>query len=465
MEIKSTDQSAKYNTAYVYSICFVATLGGLMFGFDLGIITGVVPYIEHQFSLSGFSLGLVVAVFELGAMAGALVTGRVADKYGRKKTMIVCAILLSVTALGVAFSAGATFLALWRFAQGLCVGAASVLSPMYIAEVAPARIRGKLVSFNQLSIILGILISSVCNFYFGDNDLNSPNWRYMLLSALVPSVIFLILLFFIPESPRWLILQSHNDLEADRIFLKINNGNEAYSREEINEIRNSVSADQSRSRVALSVLFGKTFLPIVLIGFGVAFLQQFCGINNVTPYMQKIFIMAGIQLKDGLLNAVLVQMVFFFATFIAIGLIDRIGRKLLMLAGTGLMAITLFLLALAFKSESVSGFYVLIMVMLYIAAFAFTLGPVVWVLISEMYPNEIRSRAIGLTSAVLWLSTFLVVLVSPYMLSIGPVFNFVFFGIFNVAGFFFCLIFLPETKGISLEQMNEVWKKKKLSGK
>jgi SP family arabinose:H+ symporter-like MFS transporter len=465
MEIKSTDQSAKYNAAYVYSICFVATLGGLMFGFDLGIITGVVPYIEHQFSLSGFSLGLVVAVFELGAMAGALVTGRVADKYGRKKTMIVCAILLSVTALGVAFSAGATFLALWRFAQGLCVGAASVLSPMYIAEVAPARIRGKLVSFNQLSIILGILISSVCNFYFGDNDLNSPNWRYMLLSALVPSVIFLILLFFIPESPRWLILQSHNDLEADRIFLKINNGNEAYSREEINEIRNSVSADQSRSRVALSVLFGKTFLPIVLIGFGVAFLQQFCGINNVTPYMQKIFIMAGIQLKDGLLNAVLVQMVFFFATFIAIGLIDRIGRKLLMLAGTGLMAITLFLLALAFKSESVSGVYVLIMVMLYIAAFAFTLGPVVWVLISEMYPNEIRSRAIGLTSAVLWLSTFLVVLVSPYMLSIGPVFNFVFFGIFNVAGFFFCLIFLPETKGISLEQMNEVWKKKKLSGK
>jgi SP family arabinose:H+ symporter-like MFS transporter len=336
---------------------------------------------------------------------------------------------------------------------------------MYIAEVAPAKIRGKLVSFNQLSIILGILISSVCNFYFGDNDLNSPNWRYMLLSALVPSVIFLILLFFIPESPRWLILQSHNDLEADRIFLKINNGNEAYSREEINEIRNSVSADQSRSRVALSVLFGKTFLPIVLIGFGVAFLQQFCGINNVTPYMQKIFIMAGIQLKDGLLNAVLVQMVFFFATFIAIGLIDRIGRKLLMLAGTGLMAITLFLLALAFKSQSVSGVYVLVMVMLYIAAFAFTLGPVVWVLISEMYPNEIRSRAIGLTSAVLWLSTFLVVLVSPYMLSVGPVFNFVFFGLFNVAGFFFCLIFLPETKGISLEQMNEVWKKKKLSGK
>jgi MFS transporter, SP family, arabinose:H+ symporter len=460
MDINTSDQSAKYNIAYIYSICFVATLGGLMFGFDLGIITGVVPYIEHQFSLSGFSLGLVVAVFELGAMTGALVTGRVADKYGRKKTMIVCAILLSVTALGVAFAGGATFLALWRFAQGLCVGAASVLSPMYIAEVAPAKIRGRLVSFNQLSIILGILMASVCNFYFGDNDLNSPNWRYMFLSAVVPSVIFLILLFFIPESPRWLILQADNDTEADRIFLRINKGNESYSRQEITEIRNSVSAGQPLSRVSLNVLFGKTFLPIVLVGFTIAFLQQFCGINNVTPYMQKIFIMAGIQLKDGLLNAVLVQMVFFFATFIAIGLIDRIGRKLLMLAGTGLMAITLFLLAMAFKSESVSGVYVLIMVMLYIAAFAFTLGPVVWVLISEMYPNEIRGRAIGLTSAVLWLSTFLVVLVSPYMLSIGPVFNFVFFGLFNVAGFVFCLVFLPETKGISLEQMNDVWKRR-----
>jgi MFS transporter, SP family, arabinose:H+ symporter len=273
MENQTSDQSATYNLVYVYSICLVATLGGLMFGFDLGIITGVVPYIEHQFSLSGFSLGLVVAIFELGAMTGALITARVADKYGRKKTMIACALLLSVTALGVAFAGGAALLALWRFAQGLCVGAASVLSPMYIAEVAPAKVRGRLVSFNQLSIILGILIASVCNFYFGDNDLNSPGWRYMFLSALVPSVIFLILLFFIPESPRWLVLQSDNDSEADRIFLRINKGNESYSRAEIDEIRNSVSADKSRSRVSLNVLFGRTFLPIVLVGFTIAFLQ------------------------------------------------------------------------------------------------------------------------------------------------------------------------------------------------
>jgi len=455
-------EKRSYNLWYVYSICFIAAMGGLMFGFDLGIITGVVPYVEHQFGLSGFSLGLVVAIFELGAMAGALVAANLTDKYGRKKIMIVCAFLFCVTALGVGYASGAVSLAIWRLAQGICVGAASVLSPMYIAEIAPAVVRGKLVSLNQLTIILGILISSICSFYFGDNDLNSSSWRYMFLSALVPSVAFLLLLFFIPESPRWLVLQSVNEDEAVRVFKKINNDDEKLSRNEVLGIRNSVAKDSSRSRVELKVVFGKAFLPIVLVGFGVAFLQQFCGINNVTPYMQKIFIMAGIQLKDGLLNAVLVQMVFFFSTFIAIALIERIGRKMLMLIGTGLMAITLFLLALAFQSETPSGVYILFLVMLYIGTFAFTLGPVVWVLISEMYPNEIRGRAIGLTSSMLWFATFLVVLVSPYLLNIGPVFNFVLFGILNVGGFFFCLKYLPETKGKTLEQIKEVWEKMNL---
>ena len=445
---------------YVYFICLVASLGGLMFGFDLGIITGVVPYIEHQFSLSSFNLGLVVAIFELGCMAGALGTGRIAAAYGRKRTMIVCALMLIVTAVGVAFASGVGFLAIWRFAQGIAVGAASVLAPMYIAEVSPARVRGRMVSIYQLTIILGILLASFCNFYFGENDLVSENWRFMFLSAIVPSTVFLVLLFFIPESPRWLIIQSATEEKADTIFLKINNGDEVRSRKEILEIKNSIDNVNPRSRVALKTLFGKAFLPIVLIGFGVAFLQQFCGINNVTPYLQKIFMMADIQLKDGLLNAVFVQMVFFFATFIAIAIIDKIGRKILMLAGTGIMALTLVLLALAFHSDAKSGLYILILIMIYIGTFGFTLGPVVWVLISEMYPAEIRGRAIALTSATLWYATFIVVLVSPYLLAIGPVFNFVTFGTLNIVGFVFCLKYLPETKGKTLEQMKEVWQKK-----
>jgi len=450
---------SQYNISYVYFICLVAALGGLMFGFDLGIITGVVPYIEHQFRLSGFSLGFVVAVFELGAMAGALVTAYVANKYGRKKTMIFCALLLCITSAGVAYATGSNSLAIWRFVQGMCVGAASVLSPMYIAEVAPAKVRGKLVALNQLTIILGILLSSIINFYFGENDLESENWRYMFLSALIPSVLFLFFLFFIPESPRWLLNKSGSGNKAKDILTKIYKNNGDIVSERMRDIKNAASMSTGQSNVTLRVLFGRTFLPIVLIGFGIAFLQQFCGINNVIPFMQKIFIIAGIQLKDGLMNAVFVQMVFFAFTFVAIVLVDRIGRKMLMLLGTGLMAISLFLLALAFYSES-SGVWVLVLVMLYIATFAFTLGPVVWVLISEMFPAEIRGRAISLSSSVLWMATFLVILVSPYMLDIGAVFNFVFFGILNIAGFIFCLVYLPETKGKTLEQMKELWEHK-----
>lgn len=456
-----TEEKRGYNTLYVYFISFVATLGGLMFGFDIGIITGVVPYIEHQYGLSGFSLGFVVSIFELGALAGALGTARIADKYGRKNIMLLAAILFCITTLGVALASfGSLSLALWRFGQGVCVGMASVLSPMYIAEVAPASVRGRLVSFNQLAIILGILIASFCNYYFGTNDLYSMNWRYMFLAGIVPSGIFLVLLFIIPESPRWLVLQKANEEKAFRILQKINNNDSDYSRGEITDIRNSVINHSFSGRTSLKELFGKAFLPIIMVGFGIAVLQQFCGINNVTPYMQKIFLMAGIKLKDGLLNAVFVQLVFFLSTFIAIVLVDRIGRKILMLVGTGLMGLSLFLMALVFNSESASGAYVLILVMIYIGTFGFTLGPVVWVLISEIYPNEIRGMAIALTSSVLWTATFVVVLVSPYILNIGAVFNFLLFGILNVTGFFFCLKYLPETKGKTLEQMKEVWRKK-----
>lgn len=429
-----------------------------MFGFDLGIITGVVPYIEHQFKLSSFELGFVVAIFELGCMVGALFIGRLATKYGGRRVMIFVAAFFIITAVGAAYSPGASSLAIWRFAQGVCVGAASVLAPMYIAEVSPAFVRGKMVSIYQLSIILGILLASLSSYYFGENDLASNNWRYMILSAVVPSVVYFVLLFFIPESPRWLIIQSSKEDEAGKIFLKINNGDQERTRMEVLEVRDSVN--HTNSRVALKTLFGKAFLPIILIGVGIAFLQQFCGINNVTPYMQKIFMLAGIQLTDGLLNAVFVLLVFFFSTFIAIAIIEKTGRKILMLLGTGIMAVTLILLALAFSAENQSGIYILILVMFYIGTFGFTLGPVVWVLIAEMYPAEIRGRAIALTSASLWVATFIVVLISPLLLEIGPVTNFLTFGILNLAGFVFCLKYLPETKGKTLEQMKELWQKK-----
>lgn len=449
-----------HNQIYILSICIIVSLGGFMFGFDLGIITGVIPYIEYQFGLFGFWLGIVVAIFELGAMIGAMGISSIADVFGRKRAMLGCAFLLAITAIGVATSGGSVSLAFWRLAQGICVGAASVLSPMYIAEVTPPEIRGKLVSLNQLTIILGILIASCCNYYFGSDDLSSTGWRFMFLSALVPSILFLLLLFFIPESPRWMIFKSGNNKEATRILMRINNCDKNRTHKEIEEIRKSFSDNNRHSKPSFTYPFKKGFLPVLLIGFGIAFLQQLCGINNVTPYMQKIFIMAGVKLTDGLFDAVMVQLVFFISTFIAIILIDKIGRRFLMLAGTGLMAFSLFCMALVFQLKIPGGIFVVVLMMIYIGSFGFTLGPVVWVLISEMFPTEIRGKAIAMTSAVLWLATFIIVLISPSLLNIGASTNFMVFGVLNIVGFIFCYKYLPETKGKTLEEMKDLWRER-----
>ncbi|MCE5331738.1 MAG: sugar porter family MFS transporter [Bacteroidales bacterium] len=447
----------KKNIYFVYIICFIVSLGGLMFGFDLGIITGIIPYIEKQFSLSGFNLGWVVAVFELGAMVGAFTIIKLADLVGRKKTMLFCSFFLIVTAFGVAFASTAIYLSIFRFIQGYFVGAVSILSPMYIAEIAPKNMRGRLVSINQLTIIMGIFFASCSNYYLGVNNLDSNCWRYMFLSAAIPALIFFLLLFIIPESPRWLIIFG-KDISRAKLVLQRTQPIKTKIEDEMKEIEKSVQ-EKTSFNLSYKKILSKTYLPILLVGICIAFLQQLCGINNVTPYMQKIFLMAGIKLEDGLFNAIFVQLVFFLSTIIAILLIDRMGRRLLMLMGTALMAVSLLILSIVFNNPQ-SGIFIFIIIMIYIGSFGFTLGPVVWVLISEMFPPEIRGKAMGISSASLWLATFFVVLISPSLLKIGASFNFIIFSILNVFGFLFCLKFLPETKGKTLEEMDEVWRKK-----
>lgn len=447
-------QSHSYNKLYVISISLVAAMGGLMFGFDLGIITGVIPFISKQFNLQGFSLGWVVAIFELGCMVGALGVAYFANKYGRKNVMIFNSFLLIVTALGVAMSPSATMLCVWRFIQGASVGAASVVSPMYIAEISPAHARGKLVSLNQMTIILGILMATISAYYFGDAN-NAESWRWMFGSALVPAVLFFICVFFIPETPRWLI-KANRDSDAQQVLMKIGENN--LIEKEMREIKNSLN--QNTKKGSYRDLLSKSVLPILFVGFGIATLQQFCGVNNVTQYVQVIFEKAHINLSDGLFKGVFVGLVFFVFTFLAILLVDKIGRKVLMLVGTALMAFFLFMLAWSFQSDSIDGRLVFFFVMGYIATFAFTLGPVVWVLLSEIYPNYIREKAMSLSSCMLWTATFVVVLVSPYLLDLSPMFNFLLFAILNVIGFVFIWIYLPETKGRTLEEMEEIWVKK-----
>ncbi len=452
--VSATGQSHPYNKLFVISISLVAAMGGLMFGFDLGIITGVIPFISKQFNLQGFSLGWVVAIFELGCMAGTLIIAHFANKYGRKNVMIFNSLLLVITSIGVAFAPSAVMLCFWRFIQGASVGAASVVSPMYIAEISPAHSRGKLVSLNQLTIILGILLATVSAYVFGDPD-NAESWRWMFGSAFVPAVMFFILVFLIPETPRWLI-KANREADARKVLLKI--GEKDFIEKEMNDIKNSLN--QNTGKGSYRDLLGSAVLPALLVGFGIAILQQFCGINNVTQYVQVIFEKAHINLTDGLFKGMFVGLVFFVFTFLAIILVDKIGRKILMLVGTALMAFFLFMLAWSFNSVHINGLLVFFFVMGYIATFAFTLGPVVWVLLSEIYPNYIREKALSLSSCMLWTATFVVVLVSPYLLDLSPMINFLLFAVLNVVGFVFVWIYLPETKGRTLEEMEGIWKKK-----
>ncbi len=455
-----TTKHHKSGGPFVLGISLVAAMGGLMFGFDLGIITGVIPYIKHQFGLGNLSLGWVVAIFELGCMFGSLLIARYANKYGRKRAMLWNAFLLVISSLGIPLSANATILTVWRFIQGFSVGAASVLSPMYIAEVSPAESRGRYVSINQLTIILGILLATVSAYGFGNQDLASSAWRLMLGSALVPAALFFVLIFLIPETPRWLVKEGR-DAEAMSVLNRIG------SASHFDEIKQSLAATHRHG--AYRDLLAPGLLTALMVGVGLAVLQQFCGINNVTTYIQVIFEKANIELTDGLFKGMFVGLVFFVFTFVAMGTVDKLGRRKLMLFGTALMAVILFALAWAFRiihqqelahqDTTSAGLLVFILILVYIATFAFTLGPVTWVLLSEIFPNFIREKALSIASCALWTACFLVVLVTPYLLNLSPVFNFVLFGLLNVAGFSLVLKWLPETKGLKLEEMDELWTK------
>lgn len=444
-----------YKTGYVLLISMVAALGGVMFGFDLGVITGVIPFIQRQFELSGLALGWVVAIFELGAVAGTFIGAWLAEKGGRKKALLFVAGSFLISTAGIATARSTYELSAWRFLQGLGVGAVSVLSPMYIAEIAPAKIRGKLVSVNQLSIIVGFILSTISCYYFGDHA-QPESWRWMFGSAIVPSVVFFVSLFLIPESPRWLI-KTQQTQRAELVLKKI--GNAPYVTNELEEINASLKADHRQG--SYRDLFAKTMLPVVLIAFGIAILQQLSGANNVTAYLQVIFEKANISIKDGLLNGIFIGLVFFVFTLLGILLVDQMGRKKLMLTGTSLMAFLLFLLAWSFNSSTIDGTLVFIFIMAYIGTYAFTLAPVTWVLLSEIFPNYIRSKALALASCVLWLATFVVVLVSPYLLKLSPVINFLIFAILNVVGIFFVWRYVPETKGKSLEEIEKFLFQKK----
>jgi len=437
------------NNKYLYWITFVAINGGLLFGLNMAGISGAVDMIKGEFSLTDSGLGTVAALLTFGCLIGALFTGSFTEKYGRKNVMIFTAIVYIVSAFGCALAESATMLTILRVLSGLAVGATSVVAPMYISEIAPAHSRGRLVSFNQFAITIGIVLAYVFDYLLmglGDNS-----WGY---SWEVPGVFGILFLIFLivkfPESPRWLLAHGQKD-EAIKVLTSI--GGATLVTEELPQMESTLLAEQKKDKMSFGELFkGKTG-KIVLIGTIIAALQQITGINAVIMFSPEIFQAAGSAQGDSVMQAMVVGLVNFLMTIVALWLVDKKGRKTLLLWGAVGMIVSLAYLTFEFAQPVQNGIGVLLALLMYISFFAASFAPVMWVIISEIYPNRIKGLAMSFSTAVSWLCTFLTVYFAPVIQgSLGLHYLFAIFGVFSIIAFVFVKIWIPETKGKSLEQ-------------
>lgn len=439
------------NSLYLYFICLIATMGGLMFGFDVAIISGAVPFIQPYFGWDELQLGWGVSSLLVGAIIGAFGSGVLSDIYGRKKILIFTALFFAVSCTFTALASSSFIFISARLFGGLAVGAASVLSPMYVAEVAPPKNRGMLVAIYQLAIVLGILCSYTINYGLHNID---NNWRWMFATGIVPSVLFFVGLFFIPESPRWLF-KAGRRTESLEVLTRI--GGESLAKAEIVEIAESLKGDSTT--VSISELFRPSSRKVMIVGFFLAVLVQISGINTIVDYAPKILLAAGVEINNALLQTSLVGLINFIFTFVAILFIDKIGRRSLYLIGSMGMVITLLMLALSFYFK-MEGIFTLICILSFIAFFASCIGPVFWTLVSEIFPNRIRGKALAFASFTQWIFNFLVVLLFPHFLaSIGGAKTFLFLAVMSLLQWLFTYFYVPETKGKSLEEIEQIWNK------
>ena len=438
------------NNKYLYWITFVAINGGLLFGLNMAGISGAVDMIKGEFSLTDSGLGTVAALLTFGCLIGALFTGTFTEKYGRKNVMITTAILYIISAFGCALAESATMLTIFRVLSGLAVGGTSVVAPMFISEIAPAHNRGRLVSFNQFAITIGIVLAYIFDYLLLGWGIES--WRYMLAIPGIFGIIYLIFLIMkFPESPRWLLAHGKRD-EAVKVLTSI--GGQTLVNEELPEMEKALNAEQKKEKMSFGELFkGKTG-KIVLIGTLIAALQQITGINAVIMFSPEIFKAAGSAQGDSVMQAMIVGLVNFLMTIVALWLVDKRGRKTLLLWGAVGMIVSLAYLTLEFAKPVQNGAGVLIALLVYISFFAASFAPVMWVIISEIYPNRIKGLAMSFSTAVSWLCTFLTVYFAPVIQgSLGLSYLFGIFGVFSIIAFVFVKIWIPETKGKSLEQI------------
>jgi sugar porter (SP) family MFS transporter len=433
-------------------VSFVAALGGLLFGFDTAIISGAIPYITSYFSLDEYMLGWSVSSILIGCAAGAMLAGFVADNYGRRFSLILCAILFAISGIGAGISHQLYLFVFFRLIGGLGVGAAAMVSPMYIAEMAPAKWRGRLVAFYQMAIVFGILLAYFSNYLFDGIGVN--NWRWMFASQAVPSLLFFLLLEFVPETPRWLIKKGRRR-EAGEILKKISDGQS--TEQEIKEIENSF---HHQAKISLSQIFKKTYRPVLFIGIMVAVFQQVTGINSILYYAPVIFKETGMDSSSSLLQTIGIGVVNVISTLIAIGLVDKVGRKKFLLTGSLVMGISLTAVALCFQYNYFDHYVVLIFMLLYVAAFGCTLGAVTWVYLSEIFPNLIRGLALSIATLCLWLADFVVTYTFPVMTKqLGTASTMFCYAGFCAIAFVYMLLKVKETKGKSLEEIEGLFVK------
>lgn len=449
---------------YVWTICLVAACGGLLFGYDWVVIGGAKPFYEAYFSITDpAQSGWAMSSALVGCIFGALISGWCADKFGRKMPLILSAILFSASAWGTAVASNFDMFIVYRVVGGVGIGLASALSPLYIAEVSPAEKRGRFVAVNQLTIVIGVLAAQLINLTIAepvatgatqqaivDSWNGQTGWRWMFGAELVPALAFLVLMFFVPESPRWLVKAGKVD-RARAMLQRI--GSVHYAEQTLKEIEHSLQKDNHK--VAWSALLQPQIKPIVIIGMVLAVFQQWCGINVIFNYAQEIFASAGFDINGTLKSIVATGIINLVFTLAALPLVDKIGRRKLMLFGASGLTVIYVLIASAY-GLGIMGWPVLVLVLAAIAIYALTLAPVTWVLLSEIFPNRVRGLAMSLGTLALWVACFLLTYTFPLLnASLGAAGSFLLYGAICAMGYIYVLRNVPETKGVTLEALEE----------
>ncbi|MCI1679625.1 MAG: sugar porter family MFS transporter [Ewingella americana] len=452
------------NMPYVWMICLVAACGGLLFGYDWVVIGGAKPFYEAYFHITDpATSGWAMSSALVGCIVGAMVSGWLSDRFGRRLPLIIAAIAFTLSAVGTALANDFDWFVFWRIVGGVGIGLASALAPVYIAEISPAEKRGRFVAINQLTIVIGVLAAQLVNLMIAEPVASAVTqaeilqtwnaqigWRYMFGAEGVPAVLFLLLMFVVPESPRWLA-KANRYPQAEKVLRRI--GSVEYAQHTLSDIRHSLGSENQQ--VPLSALWQPKVRPIVVMGVVLAVFQQWCGINVIFNYAQEIFASAGFDINDTLKSIVATGLINLIFTLLALPLVDRIGRRRLMQYGAAGLTIIYVLIGMAY-SFGIMGLPVLLLVLVAIAIYAVTLAPVTWVLLSEIFPNRVRGTAMATCTLALWVACFVLTYTFPLLnVALGAAGSFFLYGAICLAGWAFVQLKVPETKGVSLEVLEQ----------